>query len=69
MHLKSMYAPSFVGWLRDSNSRLLTAPSCLFAIMMKDIFYYFVCSYGIIEVFIMSNFGGKFYPQTSLKYV
>lgn len=42
MHLKSMYAPSFVGWLRDSNCRLLTAPSCLFAIMMKDIFYYFV---------------------------
>lgn len=41
MHLKSMYAPSFVGWLRDSNCRLLTAPSCLFAIMM-DIFYYFV---------------------------
>lgn len=55
MHLKSMYAPSFVGWLRDSNSRLLTAPSCLFAIMLKNIFYYFVWS--------LRNYWSLYYEQ------
>lgn len=61
MYLKFMYVLLFVGWLRDLNFRLFIVLLCLFVIMLKNIFYYFVWSYGIIEVFIMSNFGGKFY--------